>query len=86
MGMSMRGQLGELRYGYQLAAQLSSWQLNADRLDATVGYKNDMWLENGVLTLTLTLGRKVWVWREVEVISTEPLSLRVIGSPEVEDA
>jgi hypothetical protein len=86
MSMSMRGAVGEVRYGYQLAAQLSSWQLDNDRVRADVPYRNDMWLDTGTLTLKLSVGAKVWVWREVEMLSSEPFILRVIGSPEVRDA
>lgn len=87
MGWSARGQQGEVRYGYQLAASLGRWAMNEDRVDCDdVSYRNDMWLENGVLTLSLNMGNKVLVWRTVEMVSLSPLAFRVIGTPEVENA
>lgn len=86
MSLSMRGLVGEVRYGYQLAAQLGSWRLEDNRLEATTSYQNDMWLNHGALTLKLGIGAKVWVWRDVELFSAEPFTLRLNGSPEVREA
>jgi hypothetical protein len=83
MSLSMRGQSGEVRYGYQLAAQLGPWQLSDNRLETSTTYQNDMWLTVGALTLRLNVGEKLWVWRDIEVLSIEPFILRLPGSPEV---
>lgn len=85
----MRGRNGELKLGYQAAALLGPWQMNEDRVDAEVRDRNDAWLgTGGPFALALQLGRKMWVWREVQVyeVSAERLSCRVNGRPEVRDA
>ena len=87
MALSMRGLDGQLRYGYQVVAQLSAWSLEDARVEATARNVNEVWMGESPLSLWLTVGRRAWVWREVEVASAgPPLVVRVVGSPEVRDA
>ena len=88
MSLSMRGQTGQLKLGYQSAAVLGAWTLaDGGRVDATVTSKNEAWLDTGNLILCLNIGRKMWVWRQVEIYELSTvLGCRVTGNPEVRDA
>ncbi len=78
---------GELRRGYQVVAQLGPWTMDQDRVDAATHSLNEIYLEApGALQLRLRLGRRFWVWREVELLAAQPLAVRVCGSPDVQDA
>lgn len=71
--MRAKGDSGELRVGYQCAAHLGSWTLEAVTastptfvLRAEVIDKHDYWSTQGPLDLALMLGRHTeWVWRHV---------------------
>jgi hypothetical protein len=85
MPISMRGQRGELRNGYQVAAQLRAWSLDSGQV-LTSGIVDEFWAA-GDLSLWLIVGRRAWVWRQAELAGREgdQLRIRVTGSPEVRD-
>lgn len=86
MALSMRGQVGELRCGYQVVARLGPWTSDGARVEAGVQAVDEFWLD-GRLSLWLTVGRKAWVWRDVQLQELgPPLVARVTGTPEVRDA
>jgi hypothetical protein len=87
MALNQSGRGGELRCGYQVAARLGAWTLNHDgRVEAAVADLDTFWLESSPqVSLWLRVGRRHWVWRTVEVVSPDPLVVKVIGSPTVRD-
>jgi hypothetical protein len=87
MAFEMRGLQGQLKYGYQPAAQIGSWVFSDGNIEAAISEKNPLWIESRPLSLWLDIGSKYWVWRQVEVISIgETLACRVSGSPEIRGA
>jgi hypothetical protein len=80
--LKMTGTSGELRVGYQVAAQLSRWTLDGDMV-STEGTKLDsFWIEMGATPgLRLRVGRSWWAWAQVAVVGHDPLVVRVLGSP-----
>lgn len=86
----MRGASGELRRGYQVAAQLGPWtmdetgQVQVDRTEV-----DSYWMDQAgpALQLWLRVGQRAWVWRTVEVLDGETCRvLKAGGSPSVRDA
>lgn len=89
MSLRMRGVAGELRRGYQVAADLGPWTMDeSGRVEATPITVDAYWIENaaGGLALWLRVGKKAWVWRDV-VMETAgpPIVVRVAGSPTIRD-
>lgn len=85
--MRMAGAAGELRAGYQVAARLGKWTMDADRVEAAVEETNDFFLDlPGDKALWLRMGARYWVWPVVDVVDAgRPLVVRVLGSPQVRD-
>lgn len=96
--MKAEGIGGELRCGYQVAAQLAAWEL----LDANPGWRvqavyasqNEYWLTQRPLTLTLVIGGYTWTWDGVEpesdgsiVVDSPPREgVRSVGTESVRQA
>lgn len=87
MSLRMRGISGELRKGYQVAAQLGPWSMDGGRVEAATVVVDKFWIDSpGGWALSLRLGKKSWVWRQVDVLDVgPPMVLRVAGSPTVRD-
>lgn len=84
--MSANGTSGELRLGYQVAARLGRWTLTAEgAFEAAVVEVNEFWISQpGSRVLIVPLGRRQWVWRDVDLLDQgPPLRLRVTGAPEL---
>jgi hypothetical protein len=84
----MRGTAGEVRVGYQMAAQLGRWSLDEDGfVEADTRRREDFWLDQAnTVSVWLAVGRKFWVWSSARIVRLEePLQLQVDGSPEVRD-
>ena len=65
--MNVKGVEGEVRYGYQRAATLTSWTLTevinrSWRLDGGIKDKNELYLQQTPLTVVLQIGSKRWIW------------------------
>lgn len=78
------GEAGELRVGYQVAATLGKWSLDAEpRLpltyacEATVASEHGYWMTQGPMDLALFIGQTEWLWRGVTLA-------RVGGQVEIE--
>lgn len=88
--LRMRGESGELRRSYQVAARLGPWHMDENGrvdVDSAETFEHFMELPEPPLTLRLRLGRRAWCWQEVQVIqSGQHLVLKVVGSPTVRDA
>lgn len=68
--MRATGNYGELRVGYQRAARLGSWTLEATpsrafAFSANITEKHDYWATQGPLDLVLVLGHTEWIWRGI---------------------
>lgn len=68
--MRVTGNAGELRVGYQVAAQLGPWEitpsgLSSYRFTATVLHEHAYWFTKRPLDLVLGLGGTEWAWRGV---------------------
>lgn len=78
--MELRGQRGELRVGYVLAARLGPWlaQLEAGsgEVTASVSTVDTYWITQTPMTLILWLGHARWEWSAVAV-TIEGRSVRV---------
>jgi hypothetical protein len=88
MSLTASGIFGELKRGYQTVARLTDWKLDADdKCEATAADVNTFWFDQpGPMALWLKVGKRFWVWRETEILSSEtPFVIRVIGSPDVRD-
>lgn len=87
MALKASGTVGEVRKGYQLVARLSRWTLESDtqRVDGTADEIKEFWIDQGGLSLHLTLGNRQWVWRDIEILDPNKSSfaVRVNGSPDV---
>jgi hypothetical protein len=87
-GVTMRGLAAELRVGYQLAAQLSGWEMTGNSaawtLTAAVASRDCFWMDQRPLELRLTVGKATWRWRGVDV-SEDGTRITVMGAgrPEV---
>ena len=90
--MRASGQGGELRVGYQQAAQLGPWVLETSAspalpalrftIEAPVSSVDQFWVTQAPMTLDLRFGRFHWVWDEVrpELVNGH-VSVRVFGKP-----
>ena len=83
---------GELRVGYQCAAVLGAWSLEATPtvpmlrfvITARIVTSNTYWLATRPLTLCLQFGRFRWAWEHVcPVVDGRQLQLTVTGKPQV---
>jgi hypothetical protein len=87
--MRMSGVSGELKRSYLTVARLGSWTMDGGgRVEAAASDVNEYHLEHGALTLLLPMGRRTWVWSDVEVAecANGRLVLLAKGSPTVQDA
>lgn len=86
----MRGPAGEIRYGYQVAAQLGSWEAtpkNETVLSFTGTLKdvNEYWIQQEPLQVNLRFGRTRWVWDVPKVIRDgKTIHAELIGKPRTE--
>jgi hypothetical protein len=86
VAFTMRGQAGELRRGYQVAARLGSWTWDGGgRVEARPSLVNDFWLDESEppLSLHLEVASQTWVWSGVELADNgQPMVIAVTGKPE----
>lgn len=89
MAFVMRGQVGDIRRGYQVAAEFATWTLSRDgpewSLEAQLKNVNAYRLSRGgPFDLCLHVGGHTWRWRGVEPqISESALTAQGRESPEV---
>ena len=91
MGVHVEGHRGELRVGYQVAAELGKWKLDLEptlprqyAVVADVVATSDYWMAERPLALRLDVGADVWTWRQVEpVIDINRLTVTVAGVPAI---
>lgn len=87
--MKACGTSGELKVGYQRAAVLGTWTLEASKahpmrfaVEAEVRETDSFWITQKPLTLILIFGRFRWQWYEVKVrLEDAQLTARVEGRP-----
>lgn len=89
------GQSGELRTGYQVAAQLGPWAIDLAEVmlgdapgwtcSARIIKTDAYWLEHGeAFDLRLDVGRVQWRWRNVNVhLTGESVLIRGEAKPEL---
>lgn len=68
--MRASGPSGELRYGYQIAAQIGPWVITAASsggfaFSAPTLASDEVWLAQRPLDLVLAIGQTEWIWRAV---------------------
>ena len=91
MGVHVEGYRGELRVGYQVAAELGKWKLDLEptlprryAVAADVLATSDYWLSERPLMLRLDVGADVWTWQPVEpVVDGGKLTVAVTGVPAI---
>jgi hypothetical protein len=86
MAVQVRGVSGQLKFGYQIVARLHAWHLNNDgRLEAEVSDVNRHWADSGgPFSVVLTVGKKQWIWKDVQLAHLEPSLVAVLpGSPSI---
>ena len=88
MPISMKGRTGELRCGYQVAAQLGAWEWSPQGVDdgvvdTALTSVDEFWLEQEPLTLALPMGRQQWIWEGVKVVreGTSRARVHLTGKP-----
>lgn len=93
--MIIRGATAEIRYGYQTAATLGTWEA-APKITPTphemvfkavIRTADDYWLGQSPLLLAATLGRSRWIWDDVTVVIADEgrtLHAELKGKPVVE--
>lgn len=85
----MRGQAGELRRGYQVAAEFAAWTLRREghEWSFTAQFKTSnpyRLSRGGPFDLCLQVGGHTWRWRDVAPhISESALTAHGVESPEV---
>lgn len=88
--MNMRGPTGEIRYGYQVAAKLGSWELTPKTDDAmfftaTAVAVDDYWITQEPLVLALRFSRSQWLWTGIVAIRDgRYIHTTVTGKPIIE--
>lgn len=86
--LSVRGQQGRLKVGYQTAADLGPYSLlpvapGEWRVEATVKTADAYWMSRGPLTLELSVGAQRWSWRDVSAeVADGSVRCTVTGKPE----
>lgn len=84
--MPVTGHAGRVQVGYQLAASLHTWTLHRDGDESVIvspwSAFDEYWWTQRPFTLHLPIGERIWVWRDAQLASTDPLTLRCAGSPE----
>lgn len=87
MPLSVRGQIGQLKVGYQTAAELGPWELSYGpqpdnpeagppqgwTFSATIGGIDGFWGQRDTFDLILSVGPQRWKWRQVH--TTIPINL-----------
>ena len=83
--LTAKGAVGVLKKGYQRVASLSDWSWDGGgRVNARAADVDTFWLDQGGLTLVLSLGRREWHWRNVDaVLSGSACTVQVNGKPEL---
>lgn len=90
--VSVSGEAGSLRVGYQEAARLGAWQLELLPelprryvLRARVRTVRPFWLAQDPKALALEIGRDIWRWALVDArIEGRELTVMLRGAPEVD--
>ena len=89
--MRASGHSGELRVGYQRAAELGTWSIvleprlpRAYTFTATVQSEHGFWNTQRPLDLVLAVGQTEWAWRNVEPCRTgDTITIELHERPEV---
>jgi hypothetical protein len=87
--VTINGQAGELRHGYQTLATLRGWTLTREicRLTPATVYPDafaDAIAAKAPLVLRLEMGAYIWTYPAVTVVSQgPPIVVRFTGSPDV---
>ena len=80
--VNFRGQVGELRVGYQKVAELRNWSLDSETFEAQADEVNAFWIDRRPLELRLQVGKRLWAWKDVELVDKgPPMRIRVSGKP-----
>ncbi len=83
----LRGKSGELRAGYQQAAQLGRWTARRDAdggwtVEAKPEHIHNYWIAYDSLEALLQVGTVRWRWRSVEILDRDAMLFRVTGESE----
>ncbi len=78
------GVSGEIRAGYQRAAELGKWEMDVHRvIRADIVSASNFWLAQKPLDIRLRVGRRWWIWRGVDVSNKgSSVRVQVRGDPE----
>ena len=90
MAVRVTGHAGQVRVGYQVAAQLGTWSLELlpevprrYRLVAAVSAVSDYWWSQAPLAVHLWVGAEEWVWCPVTAaMDGASLAVSLAGSPQ----
>lgn len=87
--MTIRGEGGALRVGYQCAARLGTWTLkrvhpHCYEATATLVDADTFWITHGPFDLDLTIGQRAWSWVAVQPnVMAESLTVTLEGVPSI---
>ena len=87
--MEIAGTGGEIRVGYQRAATLGRWSLTASGYQPQVSYtlkaavveRDEYWFFESPRAVSLRMGNRDWLWRDVTVTGDTAITGELVGSP-----
>jgi len=91
--MTVSGHAGELRVGYQVAAQLGTWSMElahrplVAEISARVLTRHAYWCEERPMDLIVAVGLSQWTWRDVSPAFDGPdrCRVRLMGKPHIQE-
>lgn len=87
--MKITGTGGDIRVGYQRAARLGKWSITATGYQPQVSYtleaalldRDEYWFFESPHDVSLLIGERHWLWRNVAVIGDTTITGELYGSP-----
>jgi|TARA_R110000787_G_scaffold162900_2_gene276244 hypothetical protein len=87
--MKIAGTGGAVRVGYQRAATIGKWSLTASgyqpqssyALEAVVVSRDEYWFLESPHDLSLVMGNRQWIWKDVTVTGDDTITGELIGPP-----
>ena len=87
--MKIAGTGGEIRVSYQRAATLGAWSLTASGYQPQVSYtlqahvidRDEYWFFEQPHAVSLRMGNRQWLWRDVTVTGDTTITGELTGSP-----
>lgn len=87
--MKIVGTGGQLRVGYQVAAEVGRWTISASgyqpqisfTIEARLTDRNEYWINQSPIALSLRMGNRKWTWENVTISGYMKIIGELSGSP-----